>query len=229
MTTETYFGPSTFVFLEELAANNDRAWFEENRQRYEADVKRPALRFITDFGPRLTRISGHFRADPRPVGGSLFRIHRDVRFSRDKRPYKTHTGIHFRHADSRDAHAPGFYLHIQPGEVFVGVGIWRPDSATLGKIRERIAEDSTGWRKAVGARAFRSRFELAGDALSRPPKGFDPAHPLIADLKRKDFIGVARLDQSALASPGFMEDFTVLCRGGSGLNRFLCGALGIPY
>jgi uncharacterized protein (TIGR02453 family) len=229
MATSAYFTPATFGFLTELAANNSRDWFDAHKPRYEADVKEPALRLIADFGPHLKKISENFRADPRPVGGSLFRIHRDVRFSKDKSPYKTHTGIHFRHFASKDAHAPGFYLHIAPGEVFVGAGIWHPDAPTLAKIRERIVEDPDGWRRAVNGRAFRGRFELAGDSLVRPPKGFAPDHPLIEDLKRKDFIGVAALDETALTSPTFLRDFAALGRAGGALNAFLCGALGVGY
>lgn len=227
--TPPYFTSATFRFLEDLAAHNDRAWFEQNKRRYEADVKGPALRFITDFGPHLKKISTEFRADPRPVGGSLFRIHRDVRFAKDKRPYKTAAGIHFRHFESKDVHAPGFYLHIEPGEVFAGVGIWHPDPKTARRIREAIAEDPRGWTAATRTRTFRDRFELEGERLSRPPQGFDPAHPLVEDLKRKDFIGVARLTERAATRPGFMKEFAALCRAGAAMNRFLCGALAIPY
>ena len=229
METRGYFTPETLAFLGDLAANNSRDWFERNKGRYESDVKQPALRFITDFGAHLKKVSTHFRADPRPVGGSLFRIHRDTRFSKDKSPYKTHTGIHFRHFESKDAHAPGFYLHIAPKEVFVGVGIWHPDGPTLDKIRARVVEEPAEWKKAARGRAFASRFELAGESLVRPPKGFAPDHPLIEDLKRKDFIGVAQLKERDLTSPAFLKDFAALCRAGSPLNRFICGALALPY
>ena len=121
-----YFTKATFDFLRELAANNRKDWFAENKERYQADVQRPAMRFVTDFGAPLRRISRNFRADPRPVGGSLFRIHRDTRFSRDKSPYKTHLGIQFRHDLGKDVHAPGFYVHLEPGNVFVGAGILAP-------------------------------------------------------------------------------------------------------
>jgi uncharacterized protein (TIGR02453 family) len=228
-TTETYFTPATFKFLKELAANNNRPWFELNKQRYEDHVKQPALRFIIDFGPHLEKISTNFRADPRPVGGSLFRIYRDVRFSKDKSPYKTAAGIHFRHFEKNEVHAPGFYLHVEPGEVFLGVGIWRPDPKTATKIREAIAEDPKGWSTAVKAKGFRDRFELSGDSYSRPPRGVDPGHPLIEDLKRKDFIAVAKLADKSVIAADFMKEFTALCRVGAGLNRFLCGAIGIPY
>jgi uncharacterized protein (TIGR02453 family) len=228
-TSEAYFTPATFRFLKDLAANNNRPWFEMNRERYEGHVKDPALRFITDFGPRLKKISTHFRADPRPVGGSLFRIYRDVRFSKDKSPYKTAAGIHFRHFEKNEVHAPGFYLHIEPGDVFLGVGIWRPDPRTATRIREAIVEDPKGWTGAVKSRAFRDHFTLGGESYARPPRGVDPDHPLIEDLKRKDFIAMAELSEKSVSAPGFMKEFAALCRTGAGINRFLCGALGIPY
>ncbi|HZD04000.1 MAG TPA: TIGR02453 family protein, partial [Longimicrobiales bacterium] len=139
-----HFSPALFRFLQDLADHNDRDWFDANRHRYEEDVREPALRFILAFGPRLKEISPHFRADPRKQGGSLFRIHRNLRFQPDAPPYKTHTGIQFRHEAGRDAHAPGFYLHLEPGGCFVGVGTWRPDSTTLKVIREAIVADPDG-------------------------------------------------------------------------------------
>ena len=151
--TETpSFGPELFAFLVELRANNDRDWFAANKARYEADVLEPALAFIEDFGFRLQGISPHFRADPRRSGGSLFRIHRDTRFSKDKSPYKTNTGMYFRHERGKDAHAPGYYLHLAPGEVFGGGGIWHPDAPALAAIREAIVRDPDGWRRGQAAR-----------------------------------------------------------------------------
>ena len=135
------FGPELFSFLTDLRANNDRDWFAANKHRYEQDLLEPALAFIEDFAPRLEKISPHFRADPRPSGGSLFRIYRDTRFSKDKSPYKTNLGIHFRHERAKDAHAPGYYLHIGPGEVFAGGGIWQPGTDGATRIREAIVAD----------------------------------------------------------------------------------------
>ena len=123
--------PALFEFLLDLKDNNTRPWFEENKERYRSDVRDPVLDFIAAFAEPLANISPHFRADPRPNGGSLFRIYRDIRFARDKRPYKTNAGAHFRHSAGKNAHAPGFYLHLEPGECFAGCGVWRPDSNAL--------------------------------------------------------------------------------------------------
>ena len=127
--------PELFCFVRDLKANNEREWFETHRSRFEDHLREPALEFIHQFGPKLGDISRHFNAIPKPVGGSLFRIYRDVRFSKDKTPYKTHVGIHFRHRQHRDAHAPGFYLHLEPRACFMGCGIWRPDREALAALR----------------------------------------------------------------------------------------------
>jgi uncharacterized protein (TIGR02453 family) len=224
-----HFTPAFFRFLRELADNNRRTWFQENRSRYERHVREPALKFVGDFAPYLMRISPHFRADPRPVGGSLFRIHRDTRFSRDKRPYKTAVGIQFRHERGKDAHAPGFYLHLEPGNVFMGVGIWHPDPNTLGAIRQHIVENSRQWSRIARGKQFAARFDLAGDSLKRPPRGFDADHPLIEDLKRKDFIAIAKLKQSTVVQPGLIDRFAAACRAGAPFVRYLCAAVDVPF
>ncbi len=229
MVNSRYFGAETFAFLKELAENNNRQWFQQNKKRYEAHVEDPAIRFITDFEALLREISRQFRADPRPIGGSLFRIYRDVRFSKDKSPYKTNVGIQFRHNLGKDVHAPGYYLHLEPRNVFAAVGIWHPDSATLGKIREAIIEDPSGWKRAVNGKRFRSRFILSGSSLRRAPKGYDPLHPLIGDLKRKDFIGIATLSQNAVGKPEFPLDFGQICKAGASFVKVLCKAIGLPF
>jgi len=226
---QAHFSPRLFRFLEDLAANNDREWFQANKERYEDDLREPARSFISDFASALGKISPNFRADPRKVGGSLFRIHRDVRFSKDKSPYKTHTGIQFRHRAGKDAHAPGFYLHLEPGGCFAGVGIWHPDGEATKKIRRFLIEESARWKKVTGAKRFRETFELQGDSLKRPPRGVDPNHPLIEDLKRKDFIGVHRLSQKEVTSRDFLETYGALCRTGSAFVEALCDAVEVPF
>ena len=193
-----YFTPKFFRFFRELAANNNREWFQANKSRYENDVREPMQRFIADFAPRLRKLNRNYLADPRPVGGSMFRIYRDIRFSPDKSPYKTHGSAYFHHAagNRRDIETPGYYLHLSVGEVFVGSGLWHPESASLAKIRDAIVAHPEKWKRAVGAPPVQARpARLSGDKLQRPPKGYDPNHPLIEDLKRKDFVTITDLSE----------------------------------
>lgn len=225
MPPEPFFTRATFRFLSDLAANNEREWFAANKVRYEQDVKEPALRFIQAFAPELDRISPHFMATPR----SLFRIHRDTRFSKDKSPYKTHTGIQFRHDRTRDVHAPGYYLHIQPGQVFAALGIWHPDASSLRAIRERIVEEPAEWKRASRAKKLRETFELEGERLKRVPRGFDPEHPLADDLRWKDFIAVRSLPDGFLTQPDLPRRLARLYRTGTPYMRFLCAAAEVPF
>jgi uncharacterized protein (TIGR02453 family) len=219
------FEPSLFRFLRDLRKNNDRDWFLANKERYEREVRDPALRFIASFAAPLRRIHPQLVADPRPVGGSLFRIHRDVRFAKDKRPYKTHVGIHFRSATGAGAHAPGLYLHLEPGDVYAGVGIWRPDGATLSEVRDALVADERGWRRAVAGRAFRTLWALSGETLKRPPRGYDPEHPLADDLKRKEYVAITGFDERDACAPDFAARLEQAWRAGAPLLRFLTRAL----
>jgi uncharacterized protein (TIGR02453 family) len=228
MSEDQTFSPALFAFLAELRRNNNRDWFTANKARYEEVVMEPALDFVSDVGPLLAEVSPHFVADARRVGGSVFRIHRDIRFSKDKTPYKTHVGIHFRHESAASAHAPGYYLHLEPGNVLVGAGVWRPDAPMLGRIRERIAADPDEWSAALDDPAF-ADFALEGESLKRPPAGFDAGHPLIEDLKRKSFAGMTRLDEETVTAPGFTAAFVETCAGAAGFMRFLCTSVGVAY
>ena len=157
--TSAYFTPHTFSFLGDLAANNHREWFLANKSRYEADVKDPALRFINDFSTPLKEISPHFRADPRANGGSLFRIYRDTRFSKDKSPYKTHTGIQFRHEAGRDAHCARFSTCTYPaGAVLRGLRLLASGRPALRLIPELDRRGSGGLE--AGRRAARVSADL---------------------------------------------------------------------
>jgi uncharacterized protein (TIGR02453 family) len=223
--SSAYFSRETFRFLRDLKRNNDREWYAANRARYEEHVKAPALRLIEDFAPELAKISARFAATPR----SLYRLHRDTRFAKDKSPFKTYAGIHFRHERAKDAHAPGFYLHVEPESVFAGVGIWRPESDALRRIREHIVERPDAWKRASRAKAFVARFELTGDRLSRPTKGFDPGHPLIEDLKWKDYIGVATLAEDFTHEATLPVELAGMFAAATPFMRFLCDALGVPF
>jgi len=223
------FTPDLFRFLGDLADNNEREWFKANKQRYDDSVKEPALEFIEAFGPRLEAISPHFEANARAVGGSLFRIHRDTRFSKDKTPYKLNTGVHFRHERAKDAHAPGFYLHLQPRSCFMGVGLWMPEPKVAHKIRAHIGENRDEWMAITQASTFADQFERSGDSLVRPPKGFDKDDPLIEDLKRKSFIALAPLKQGDITRKDFIDRFEQDCRTGADFVRFLCAAVGVKF
>jgi len=226
---QTYFDHAFFRFLEDLKKNNQREWFQANKQRYEDEVRHPAQQFISDSGPQLHKISRHFLADPRPSGGSMFRIYRDTRFAKDKSPYKTNVGIQFRHKQGKDVHAPGFYLHLETGGCFAGVGIWHPDGDSLSAIRAAIVEQPERWKRITRSKPFTEKLELAGESLKRPPKGYDPEHPLVDDLKRKDFIASTQVTQKDITSDHFMADFTSNCKRATPFMRFLCEAVGVPF
>lgn len=221
------FTPQTLEFLRALAANNNRDWFNENKALYERHVRQPALAFIACMAPRLAQISPCFLAVAKKSGGSLMRVYRDTRFSRDKTPYKTNIGIQFRHEQGRDVHAPGYYVHIDPQSVFVGVGIWRPDSRALGRIRDRLLEAGPAWLAARDDAGFRDWFSLSGEALKRAPRGYPADHPLIEDLKRKDFIAISDLSHDQVLSPRLVDTVCERFAAADAYMRFLCQAVGV--
>lgn len=218
-----YFDKGLFEFFEGLKEHNDRTWFNANKDRYERDVKEPFLDFISDVGPQLRKISTNIVSDPRPVGGSMFRIYRDVRFSKDKSPYKTYGGAHFQ-LGGKGVHGPGYYLHLEPGACFVAGGMWMPEPKALQMIRQRIADKPAEWKKARG-----STLDHGEDALKRPPRGFDPDHPMIDDIKRKSFTSSVRLSNRQVLAPGFMDTFVRACREISPLMKFLAVAVGARW
>lgn len=227
--TNSYFTIESLLFLQELAKNNNSDWFVENKQWYEDSVRTPALQFIEDMASDISLISPHFVARANKVGGSLMRIHRDVRFSKDKRPYKINIGIQFRHERGKDIHAPGFYLHIEPAECFLGVGIWRPDANALGKIRDHIIDKGDEWVNVSNSKSFTKHFELVGDSLLRSPRGYDKDHPLIEDLKRKDFIAVTAIDDDKILSNKLCKIVADRFNVADEYMRFLCNALELQY
>lgn len=223
------FSQEAFAFLAELAANNDRVWFEANKPRYEALVREPALDFIDAMAPELATFAPRFRADTRRVGGSLMRVYRDTRFARDKTPYKTNIGIQFRHDLGKDVHAPGFYVHVSSAECFLAVGCWRPDPAALARIRDRIVDQPELWYAARDDHDFCARWSLSGDRLTRPPRGYAVDHPAIDDIKRKDFAAIAPLSAADVVKPELVEVACDAFRTARPLMHFLCDALGVPY
>ena len=223
------FNDTTLRFLEELKANNNRDWFRENKARYEEFVLDVALRFIQSMQQPLADFAPHFVAVPTRVGGSLMRVYRDTRFSRNKLPYKTNIGIQFRHEQAKDVHSPGYYVHIEPENVFLGAGMWMPDSDPLRAIRERIATKPNDWRRVKSDAAFKRRFKLGGQTLTRPPRGFDKEHPLIDDIKRKSFIAVREMDSDACLNPRFQQKVETSFKAATPLMKFLCKAVGVPF
>jgi len=218
-----------FDFFSDLKENNNRVWFQDNKDRYEQHVKEPLLTFIASFAGRAPEISTSIMAIPRITGGSLFRIYRDVRFSKDKTPYKTGAGIHFRHKRGKDVHAPGYYLNLEPGEVFAGCGIWKPALEPVTKIRTKIAEHPDQWLDIIQEKKFRNTFRMDGETLKRPPKGFDPEHPLIEDLKRKDYLASIVLDEKIVCEPDFLDYYLELCKTAAPFMEFLTRAVGLDW
>ncbi len=231
MTKQRYrrFEPRTIKFLEELGANNNREWFKVNKTRYDEDVLDVALRFILSMQDPLADIAPHFAAVATRVGGSLMRVYRDTRFSNNKLPYKTNIGIQFRHERAKDVHSPGYYVHISADGVFVGIGMWRPDSVPLRQIRERIAAHPGEWTRAIGSPAFKRNFELGGESLRRPPRGFAKEHPLIDDIKRKSFMAVRNMQVADCLKPQFQRSVETSFKRANSYMEFLCKAVGVSF
>jgi len=224
------FTKSSIEFLKDLKANNNREWFNNNKDKYEKLIRTPALFFIEDMKtPIKESLSKHFVAIPKKIGGSMMRPYRDTRFSKDKTPYKTNVGIQFRHSLGKDVHAPGFYLHIQPGNCFFGAGIWRPESRTLLKIRDFIADNPKAWSDAITNTPFAKKWEFIGASLIRPPRGFDKEHPLITELRRKDFIVRRSFDEQKLYHPDFIKFAVKEYRTTCNFIDLLCFAIDIPF
>jgi uncharacterized protein (TIGR02453 family) len=217
-----HFTPRLFAFLRDLKAHNTRDWFQANRERYVVEVEAPMLRFIADLAPRLATISPAFVVDPRRTGGSMYRIYRDTRFSADKAPYKTHVAAIFAHRDRKTAPSvAGFYLHLEPGDSMGGGGIYHPDPASLTRIRLAIADDRRAWTAVRKA-----GLDIDGDSLTRAPAGFDPGHPFIEDLRRKDHYALVGYSQRDVCAPDFLDRYVETCREVAPLVAFLTRALG---
>lgn len=237
-----YFTPKTLKFLRALSRNNEREWFHAHKDEYETYVKAPCLALITDLATPLRAVSDLLVADARPQGGSLFRIHRDIRFSNDKRPYKTYAGMNFFHRATRagargaDAagdpgrlDAPGLYLHLEPGASFLGGGIWHPQPKTLKRIRDFMVDNPESWKHATRRKAFAAQFSLTGDSLVRPPKGYRPDHDLLQDLKRKDIVASSALSDEELLSPDLVRNLGRRYKLMGPLVEWLCLGLDVEF
>jgi len=221
---KAYFSPELVRFLQQIKRNNRRPWFLKNRERYEEVVLQPGLRFVVDFGFRIKQISPWIVVNNKPHGGSLQRIYRDIRFSPDKRPYKTWVGMTFPHASrTEEVRAVGYYLHLEPDGSALYGGTWRPDRRSLAKIRDAIAWKADEWKKA------KRGLTLEGDSLTRAPRGYPENHPLIADLKRQDFVVSVPFSNAMVCGPGFLQDVTAAAKKMSPLMKFLAQAQGLQF
>jgi len=193
------FKPEARQFLRELAANNNRAWFKPRKAEYEKYVRGPLMELTWELGVALSDFAEGYRTDPRKA---VYRIYRDVRFSRNKDPYKTHAAASFPPI-GLDRHAGAcFYFHFSADEMFVGGGVYAPGSAELRLIRERIASDHEDLRGIVAAPDFKQAFGyIRGVTLKRIPQGFPRDHPAADLLVRKQFLAAATLPAADIEKP----------------------------
>src|SRR5581483_11745993 len=175
------------------------------------------------------KISAHYRADARRNGGSLFRIHRDTRFAGDKTPYKPWAGARFFHERRRETPAPSFYLHIAPKDCFAGGGIWQPEPPTLKRIRDFLADNPAAWKRATQSKAFRGHFSFWGESLSRPPRGYDPQHELIEDLKRRNFAAGEEFTEALACSSELLPHVVGTFKRLAPMIDYLCAALDLEF
>ena len=227
--SDALFTPDFFRFLGELRLHNERPWFEANKQRYEESVKEPTLRLIEALQPLLRKVSQKIVVDPRPVGGSMMRIYRDIRFSKDKTPYKPYVAAMFHHQKGKEGSAPGYYLHLEPGESALGCGVWRPEGPALKGIRDAIVSEPARWKKVTSGLTKGSGCTMIGESLKRPPPGYPPDHELIEDLKRKDFGVSVRFADRDVLSPEFPEALAQSAREMAPFMSFLAEAMGESF
>jgi uncharacterized protein (TIGR02453 family) len=197
------FSPAALGFLGRLKRNNRRDWFEAHRDEYHALVRDPMRAFVEEMDVRFGRLAPEITGDPKRA---VFRIHRDIRFSKDKSPYKTHAACWFRHHDAgrETVHGgAGFYVHVEPGASMVAAGIWMPAKPTLDAIREALLEDHRPFATLIDHPAFRRRYgRLSEEAmLKRLPRGVDPDHPAGDWLRYKSFTVHRMLSDSAITDP----------------------------
>ena len=226
----SHFSPASLKFLRGLARHNDKAWFEAHRQDYETHVRQPFLRLITDLQPALATVSPHFRADPRTVGGSLFRIHRDARFSSDKSPYKPWQGARLFHERRREVPAPSFYVHLQPGGSFVGGGLWHPEADTQRRVRQFILDNPATWKKVAHDPKLRRRFALDDtEVLSRAPRGFPADFEFIDDVKHRNWVFWRSLDDATMTGPRLRRTLEADLVALGPFIDYLCAALDLEF
>ena len=227
------FSPKALTFFRQFRKNNTREWFAAHRDDYEREVRAPLGALVEEIDVRLAEIAPEIVGDPKR---SLFRIHRDVRFSSDKSPYKTNAACWFYHGaagrgvGSTTPHGgAGFYFHMEPGGSMLGAGIWMPPRPTLTRIREHIDEEHASLRRLLRDPALRKRFGTLDTSarLTRMPRGYTENHPA-ADLLRHQSFTVGRaISDGELFSPKLADllarDYARLVP----LVRWFNGALGL--
>ena len=229
----SHFDAASLRFLSSLARHNDRDWFAANRGTYEEHVRGPMAEFVEEMDIRLSRFAPELTGDPKR---SVFRIHRDTRFSKDKSPYKTNAGCWFFHEAGsskvgRDAHGggAGLYFHLQPGHCFAAGGCWMPPRPALLRFRAALVDDQRGFEKIVRAPAFRRRFGALSDegALKGVPRGYDAGHPAAGWLRLTSFTVSRPLTDAQVTGPRLAatvaSDFEAMVP----LVRWLNDALGL--
>ena len=229
MTSQPIIPKALFQFLRKLSKNNNRDWFNEHKSDYERQVRDPAVELITQLQKPLAKSAPMLHVVAKAHNGSLMRIYRDTRFSKNKQPYKTNVGISLRHQAGKDVHAPGVYIHFDAKECFVGAGCWRPEGGVLAAIRESIDRDGGAWKRTRDNKAFREHFELVGESLKTAPRDYPKDHPLIDDLRRKDFIAVAPLTEAEVTGNDIVSTIMDRVRKAKPLMKFLCDAIDVPY
>jgi uncharacterized protein (TIGR02453 family) len=197
------FPADTRVFLRSLARNNNREWFEKNKRRYEESVKEPMLALLGSLALRVKKIDPDLAIEPR---SSMYRIYRDIRFSKDKTPYKTHVAAAFTFSGLDRKYDAGYYFHVSPAEVGVGGGMYMPSGPALKNLRAAIDRDSSALRSILKHPKFKKLFgELYGESLTRVPQGYEKEHPDADLLKRKQFFCWADLDAGIVEGPEFED------------------------
>lgn len=227
-----YFTTQTLTFLSQLRKNNSHEWFRAHKDKYENFVREPALRLIANLEPALKEASLHFVASPKKVGGSLFRVMKDTRFEHTDGPYKPWIGMRFYHERAREVHSPGYYVHLEKGNSYMGGGVWRPDSKDLRKIREFILSNPQSWLRA--RKAVSGQYNMGGAASVRPPRGYDASvltDPLVqSDLLWKDFVwDVSIPDKVVTDAVALQHTLESNFKDLAPVMDYLCAALDLDY
>lgn len=220
------FGPETFAFLRDLTEHNERGWFLENRTRYEAHYLGPALSFIEAIGPRLaSELPGDVRFDPK-VNGSLFRINRDVRFSKDKTPYKSHIDMWFWTGDKKGWETPGYFMRLLPGQWAIGGGIHHLSKEGLQSYRDAVVDDRTGKALEEAVARVDATYDLGFPSRKAVPRGYDAAHPRSRYLLYEGLAAVLEGPVPAsAATASFVDECLAHFAAVSPINQWLTSVL----